>query len=51
MTSFSQTAELFDTNNSEITDNDLWEVTVDNNGKLYLGTVKFGLITYENGEF
>ena len=51
ITSFSQTAKLFDTNNSEITDNDLWEVTVDNNGKLYLGTVKFGLITYENGEF
>ena len=49
--SFSQTVELFDTNNSEITDNDLWEVTVDDNGKLYLGTVKFGLITYENGKF
>ncbi len=51
MTSFSQSAELFNIDNSEITDNDLWEVTVDNNGKLYLGTVKFGLITYENGEF
>ena len=49
--SFSQNAELFDTNNSKITDNDLWEVTVDENGKLYLGTVKFGLITFENGEF
>lgn len=49
--SFSQTAELFDTNNSEIKDNDLWEVSVDDNGKLYLGTVKFGLITYEDGKF
>ena len=49
--SFSQSAELFDTNNSEIIDNDLWEVSVDESGKLYLGTVKFGLITFENGEF
>lgn len=49
--SFSQSAELFDTNNSKITDNDLWEVSVDEKGKLYLGTVKFGLITFENGEF
>lgn len=48
---FSQTTEFLDTHNSKITDNDLWEVTVDNNGKLYLGTVKFGLITYGNGEF
>lgn len=51
MTSFSQTAEFFNTDNSEITANDLWEVTVGNNGTLYLGTVKFGLITYENGKF
>lgn len=49
--SFSQTTEIFDVNNSKIIDNDLWEVTVDNNGKLYLGTIKFGLITFENGEF
>jgi ligand-binding sensor domain-containing protein len=49
--SFSQSAELFDTNNSKIIDDDLWEVSVDKNGKLYLGTVKFGLITFENGEF
>lgn len=49
--SFSQSAELYDTNNSKITDNDLWEVTVDDNGKLFLGTVKFGLITFENDEF
>lgn len=49
--SFSQNAEIFDTNNSKITDNDLCEVTVGNDGKLYLGTIKFGLITYENGEF
>jgi ligand-binding sensor domain-containing protein len=50
-TTFSQTTELFDTHNSKIIDNDLWEVTVDDNGKLYLGTVKFGLITFEKGEF
>jgi len=51
MVSFSQNAELFDTNNSNITDNDLWEVSVDKNGNKYLGTIKFGLITFENGEF
>lgn len=51
ISAFSQTTEFLDTHNSKITDNDLWEVTVDNNGKLYLGTVKFGLITYGNGEF
>ncbi|AXT54630.1 hypothetical protein D1815_02260 [Aquimarina sp. AD1] len=48
---FSQKAELFDTNNSNLIDNDLWEVSVDKNGNKYLGTVKFGLIKLENGEF
>jgi ligand-binding sensor domain-containing protein len=51
VSAFSQSAELFDTNNSSITDNDLWGISIDRNGIKYLGTLKSGLITFENGKF
>lgn len=51
ISAFSQTVELFDTNNTTIIDNDIWEVSVDKNGTKYLGTIKFGLVKFENGKF
>ncbi|MEA5428039.1 two-component regulator propeller domain-containing protein [Arcicella lustrica] len=51
ISAFSQTAELFDTSNTTIIDNDIWEVSVDKNGTKYLGTIKFGLVKFKNGKF
>lgn len=48
---FGQQAELLDKSNSELIDNDLLSVSVDKNGNKWIGTSKFGLVSYDNKSF
>lgn len=48
---FGQQAELLDKSNSDIVDNDLLSVAVDQNGNKWIGTSKFGLAKYYNENF
>ena len=43
-----QRSELFDTTNSDIADNDLLSITIDKNGKRWIGTNKSGLIVHDS---
>ena len=51
ITGFSQNEEIINKSNSEITDDDIWAISVDNDGTKWLGTSKFGLIKYDNQNF
>jgi len=48
---FGQHAELLDKSNSDLIDNDLLSVSVDNDGNKWIGTSKFGLVKYDNENF
>lgn len=48
---FGQKAELISKENSELIDNDLLSITVDNDGNKWIGTSKFGLIKFNDGKF
>lgn len=45
---FSQNAKLLSTANSELPEDDIWSVTVDNSGYKWFGTATKGLVKYEN---
>lgn len=51
ITGFSQSGQIINKSNSDITDNDIWAISVDNDGTKWLGTSKFGLIKYDNQKF
>ena len=48
---FGQKADLIDKSNSNLIDNDLLSVAVDNNGTKWIGTSKFGLVKYDGNSF
>ena len=48
---FGQKADLIDKSNSNLIDNDLLSISVDNNGTKWIGTSKFGLVKYADNSF
>ena len=48
---FGQEAELIDKSNSDLIDNDLLSVSIDDNGTKWIGTSKFGLVKYSEKSF
>jgi len=48
---FGQKASLFNKSNSNLVDDDLLSVSVDNNGTKWIGTSKFGLVKYNGNSF